>query len=542
MTVNLTKNFLFNARGIILKDSATCTWSINLNTNEITATAAGGGGGGLTSVGFADTSSTPIYTVSNSPLVANGTLDITLNNQSANTVFAGPTTGSAAQPTFRALVAADLPAGTTPLGANPTGTVGPTATNGSATTFLRSDGAPAINLTATYTWTGVHTFTHAGVALEVKGDTALFDVQNTAGADVIQIGTVKAVLGSGTNVTDAALLSIAAMSFFTNSSATLQMQLTTSGLTVGAAPTGGGKGTGTINVSGGYYVNGTALAASPLTTKGDLYGHSTVDARIAVGANGTHLVADSTAALGVSWQAQGAPPTSTPGNVSGSGLMLWFQADLEAVPANQNLPRLFNYGLPGYNLTAFGTTGGSGTATTLNSKPVLALGGTVNSAIYASGPSPSNSAGMLLGGVNGCTIFFVGSASSHAAINGIVGTGASNGVEFSIQTTGAMIFVNSGTAILGTSSGTVAINTAFQTNVTYSGATGNIAFRISQAASGTAAAATHPLGSVSGVIFGENTTTGAFPGYCAELIIFARVLSGAEILAVEAYLNTKWGV
>lgn len=32
-----------------------------------------------------------------------------LNNQSANTVFAGPTSGSAAAPTFRALVAADIP-------------------------------------------------------------------------------------------------------------------------------------------------------------------------------------------------------------------------------------------------------------------------------------------------------------------------------------------------------------------------------------------------------------------------------------------------
>jgi hypothetical protein len=42
------------------------------------------------------------------------------------------------------------------LSANPTGTVGPTATNGTLNTYIRSDGAPAINLTATYPWTGVH--------------------------------------------------------------------------------------------------------------------------------------------------------------------------------------------------------------------------------------------------------------------------------------------------------------------------------------------------------------------------------------------------
>jgi hypothetical protein len=38
---------------------------------------------------------------------------------------------------------------------------------------------------------------------------------------------------------------------------------------------------------------------SPLTTKGDLYGHGTVDARVPVGTNGQALVADSTQTLGL---------------------------------------------------------------------------------------------------------------------------------------------------------------------------------------------------------------------------------------------------
>ena len=42
-------------------------------------------------------------------------------------------------------------------------------------------------------------------------------------------------------------------------------------------------------------------AASPLTTKGDLYGFSTSDARIPIGANGTILTADSTESLGLKW-------------------------------------------------------------------------------------------------------------------------------------------------------------------------------------------------------------------------------------------------
>jgi hypothetical protein len=46
-------------------------------------------------------------------------------------------------------------------------------------------------------------------------------------------------------------------------------------------------------------------AASPLTTKGDLYTFSTSDTRLGVGANGTTLVADSAEATGLKWAAAG---------------------------------------------------------------------------------------------------------------------------------------------------------------------------------------------------------------------------------------------
>lgn len=44
-------------------------------------------------------------------------------------------------------------------------------------------------------------------------------------------------------------------------------------------------------------------ATSPLTTKGDLYGFSTSDARIPIGANNTVLTADSNESLGLKWAA-----------------------------------------------------------------------------------------------------------------------------------------------------------------------------------------------------------------------------------------------
>jgi len=51
-----------------------------------------------------------IFTVSGSPVTSSGTLTGSLATQSANLVFAGPSSGSAAAPTFRSLVAADIPA------------------------------------------------------------------------------------------------------------------------------------------------------------------------------------------------------------------------------------------------------------------------------------------------------------------------------------------------------------------------------------------------------------------------------------------------
>lgn len=61
--------------------------------------------------------------------------------------------GSGAVPTWT------TPA-TAPTGANPTASVGLTAVNGVATTFLRSDGAPALSQSISPTWSGTHTFSN----------------------------------------------------------------------------------------------------------------------------------------------------------------------------------------------------------------------------------------------------------------------------------------------------------------------------------------------------------------------------------------------
>jgi hypothetical protein len=94
----------------------------------------GSGGGAVTSVGL---SMPGIFTVSGSPVTTSGTLTATLANQSANTVFAGPTTGSPAAPTFRSLVAADIP------------TLAPgTITGGTANALALFSGAGALTSSA----------------------------------------------------------------------------------------------------------------------------------------------------------------------------------------------------------------------------------------------------------------------------------------------------------------------------------------------------------------------------------------------------------
>ncbi|MGA9854242.1 MAG: hypothetical protein WBR29_03055 [Gammaproteobacteria bacterium] len=91
--------------------SNTCNDDTYLRGDGVCATPPGSGGGTVNSVALADGSTTPLYSVTGSPVTDTGTLTFTLMTQDANCVVAGPTSGSAAQPTCRAMVDSDLPAG-----------------------------------------------------------------------------------------------------------------------------------------------------------------------------------------------------------------------------------------------------------------------------------------------------------------------------------------------------------------------------------------------------------------------------------------------
>jgi hypothetical protein len=161
----------------------------------------GTGGGGVTSVGLALPA---IFTVTGSPVTASGTLTGTLATQTANYVWAGPTTGAAAAPTFRALVAADLPSSVI-TGSGTSGELvywNGTETVTGSSTLRYTTGAGVTcnqpNTTATETWganAGNTTMTGANNTLLGNGPGAAL----TSGGSNVMIGVSAGAAITGTS-------------------------------------------------------------------------------------------------------------------------------------------------------------------------------------------------------------------------------------------------------------------------------------------------------------------------------------------------------
>ena len=231
MTVKLTGNFLATARCLIFEDGNGITWEFDPTTNELTANGSGssvntaanlsGGsagelvyqsGVGATSFLAAGTNGYLLTMSSGEPAWEavptwnQNTTGTAAGLSSTLAVGSGGTGETTAITAFENLspmttigdiiyapgagtatrlgigtsgqvltVGGGIPGWSTPAAvpaaANPTGTVGLTTVNGSATTFLRSDGAPPLSVAISPTWTGNHVFAPtSGIPLLVKSN------------------------------------------------------------------------------------------------------------------------------------------------------------------------------------------------------------------------------------------------------------------------------------------------------------------------------------------------------------------------------------
>lgn len=127
VTVDTTKDVVVVHDGVtvgghpMVKASSLAAVATSGDYNDLTNKPTAGTGT-VTSVGLSLPS---IFSVSGSPVTVSGTLTGTLTNQTANQVFASPN-GTSGTPTFRSLVASDIPTlnqNTTGTAANVTGTV-----------------------------------------------------------------------------------------------------------------------------------------------------------------------------------------------------------------------------------------------------------------------------------------------------------------------------------------------------------------------------------------------------------------------------------
>lgn len=148
--------------------------------------AAGAGTGTVTSVAL---SLPAIFSVAGSPITTSGTLTATLATQTANTVWSGPTGGGAATPTFRALVAADIPniSATYYLASNPSGYI---------------SGNQAITLSGDVTGTGTTAIT------TVIATNAVTDAKIRQSAGLSVIGRTTNTTGNVADITAASDYSI----------------------------------------------------------------------------------------------------------------------------------------------------------------------------------------------------------------------------------------------------------------------------------------------------------------------------------------------
>jgi len=173
------------------------------------------------------------------------------------------------------------------------------------------------------------------------------------------------VTGTGPGATATSLVATTNSTLATLSALTSAPSLAT----VGSISTGSWNATPIAISRGGTgqtTANAGLNALSPLTTKGDLLGYNTVNARIPVGANGTVLTADSAQALGVKWASSLASPIAPTVQRFTSGTNQTYLTPSSPAPLYIKITAIGGGGAGGQS-GAGGNNGNSGASTTFGS-------------------------------------------------------------------------------------------------------------------------------------------------------------------------------
>ncbi len=203
--------------------------SFDITTGQFTKIAVGTGS--VTSVAL---TMPAIFSVGGSPITTSGTLAVTLATETANTVFAGPTSGGAAAPTFRALVASDIPNSTiTPIWNNLQNATG-------ALTLANAGNATTFNQTSAVNWTWANTTAATSSVNQSSPILNLNGTYWTGAASATDSWTIQDSVANGTNGTSTLLFSHSG----STGNATLAVPagggVNSGGITFGAAGNGGG--------------------------------------------------------------------------------------------------------------------------------------------------------------------------------------------------------------------------------------------------------------------------------------------------------------
>jgi hypothetical protein len=216
--------------------------------------SATGSGGSVTSVGLSLPSQ---FTVTNSPVTGAGTLTGSWNNQTANYVLAGPTTGAAAAPTFRALVSGDIPS--LSYVTSVTGTA-PVVSSGGLT--------PAISMAAANTSTNGYLTSTDWNTFNNKGSGTVTSVTGTAPV-VSSGGTTPAISMAAANTSTNGYLTSTDWNTFNNKgSGTVTAVSVVSANGFAGTSSGGATPALTLSttITGLLKGNGTAISAATANT------------------------------------------------------------------------------------------------------------------------------------------------------------------------------------------------------------------------------------------------------------------------------------